>query len=559
MNKEKKNRMEMFFAFFAGTSCKKAVINVFTRKGYLTLINILSVIAVSVILTGCGNESSVATPQTGTSETSTTQSNDVHLLAINPAASVYVSAASGNDVNQGTKALPLKTIQAGIQKASALGYKDVLVQAGAYNEVVSIIPGININGGYGAKWTYSTMNTVTITGGLDASSGQYITLVTKNAATPTTIADVTVIGPTPPAATGLSSYAVYAFNANGLTLQNSAIFSGTGASGADGLNETNASLTPAPSGAAGGPAASVFLCNSTLAGAGGAGGVNGTASAATGGAGGAGGSADTACFTGLRFNLAAQPGHAGSNAASFLLPSGIGGAGGAVCTAGGAGADGYTVNGTAGFTTMATERIAGNFFDPGSGIGGTGGSATGGGGGGGSGGCDSSGNAYGAGGGGGGAGGLGGAGGSGGQGGGSSFGIFAVSSTMTVTNSHITLGTGGAGGRGGAGGTGQPGGAGGAGGAGLGAGRALNGGSGGKGGNGGSGGGGGGGLGGNAVGILEVNSSVGTTSVTYTGGTAGLGGAGGVSPGNSGASGPNGSFINMRICTGTTLPYLTCH
>ncbi|MBL9016769.1 MAG: right-handed parallel beta-helix repeat-containing protein [Myxococcales bacterium] len=61
----------------------------------------------------------------------------------------FVSAARGDDGNPGSKAMPLKTIGAGIAKAKGKGgAQSVFVAQGTYPEKVTLAPGVSVHGGY---------------------------------------------------------------------------------------------------------------------------------------------------------------------------------------------------------------------------------------------------------------------------------------------------------------------------------------------------------------------------------------------------------------------------
>ena len=61
----------------------------------------------------------------------------------------FVSAITGSDANPGTKAMPLKTIGAGIAAAKALGGAQIVfVGQGGYPEKVTLAEGISVDGGY---------------------------------------------------------------------------------------------------------------------------------------------------------------------------------------------------------------------------------------------------------------------------------------------------------------------------------------------------------------------------------------------------------------------------
>jgi len=455
---------------------------------------------------------------------------------------VHVSISSGMDSNTGSRALPMRTIQAGVDIAYFQNVYTVLVETGSYSEAVALAEGVNIEGGYDASWALSPSGVTRITGGLSTAEAKYISVEARDVSLPTTLSNLTINGPTPPWGSGKSSWAVHVVDSAGVILDHVEIVGGTGGTGAAGTAGSNATQTKAPAGAVGGNPGSPGSCSEAF-GAGGSAGTTGDSR--SGGAGGDGGKADTTCWS----NTNPTSGANGSNATTPGAGYGTGGGGGAapggVGQAGVAGKNGDP--GTPGSGGLAGEGLFDTStlsWDPG-GIA-TGGfsdgtMATGGGGGGGAGGAGTlAGGTYGGGGGGGGAGGLNaGGGGSGGSGGGASIVLFAANSSVTLNSVTITIGTGGRGGSGGAGGLGQPGGNGGAGGdtGGGSSGREKAGGDGGAGGRAGQGGGGGGGAGGDAFGTFTYNANIVETDGIHQGGSAGTGGNGGSPNGNVGETG----------------------
>ncbi len=86
---------------------------------------------------------------------------------------VYVDVASGSDSNPGTRELPKKTIQAGIDFVVAfLGTGTVKVKNGTYlqTEKLVIKEGASIEGGYDGNWVQRE-NQLTVVQGRDAQSG----------------------------------------------------------------------------------------------------------------------------------------------------------------------------------------------------------------------------------------------------------------------------------------------------------------------------------------------------------------------------------------------------
>ncbi len=474
-----------------------------------------------------------------------------------PACGIFVSTAQGAD--DGTCGLdpssPCATIGHGIARAQAESQTCLFVQAGSYNEVVTLPAAeLHIYGGYDLDWSYASRtqsgHLVTITGGFDGGTGRYLTVRAVPGAT-ASIDNLEIHGAHATGSIGgvaRSSYAVHAKQA-ALDLTGVRIIGGNGAAGSPGSNGTSASQAPAAGGSAGGNAAQyATVCDNTSRGAGGSPGINAVGSR-NGGAGGPGGTMDTNC-TLFSENYNATPGAPGFNAASYVGGgSGYRGNGGSPCAPGGNGNAGSSTNGPGGIAASPGGTLVGDYWASHDGTSGAlGGDGTGGGGGGGSGGCDSGTDSYGAGGGGGGAGGARApVAGIGGHGGGSSFGVFAIASTLTLTDVEFQRGSGAAGGSGGAGGAGQPGGSGGPGG--QGAGGSPPGGSGGTGGRGGASGGGSGGAGGSAYGVYACDGAYTPVNVSFAGGAPGSGGSGGApaAGGNSGAPGPGGSVYGAVL------------
>ncbi len=481
---------------------------------------------------------------------------------------------------------PCATISHGIVRAVQAGKQNVYVQAGTYNEVVVLLSGVNVWGGYDANWvraSYSTAgHTVTIVGKQDTTTGgdgEYLAVRAHSLIVPVTMGDLIIQAPTAQGLggnSGLDGRASYAVHANqaSLTLVRVEIIGGSGASGGTGAAGTDAVIVDAQSymsGGTGGAGAQVGdVCNDSTRGGPGAAATNtctGSPSsrAMNGGPGGQGGTEDTDCDI-FDLDLDATAGARGTNASYVLGSFGTAGAGGTgvnSCGPAGNGYGGVDANGAAGTGASAGGYVIGNgyWYATAGKPGGTGENGSGGGGGGGAGGCDTGNDSYGGGGGGGGAGGCAArGGGGGGGGGGGSFGIFAAgNSTVSASSCQIVLGTGAAGGTGGSGGRGQSGGASGQPGA-----RAANGSSpglGGAGAHGGHGGGGGGGQGGRGVGIGWTPGSTIDQTCTFTDGSAGGGGTGGVSAptapaadrdGNNGGGGSPGTVDQTRACTSTS-------
>ncbi len=97
--------------------------------------------------------------------------------SINDERAIYVDAASGDDANPGTRDLPKKTIQAGIDFViSFLGTGTVKVKNGTYLQTDKLVikQGASIEGGYNANWVQEDLvggETQTIVKGRDAANG----------------------------------------------------------------------------------------------------------------------------------------------------------------------------------------------------------------------------------------------------------------------------------------------------------------------------------------------------------------------------------------------------
>jgi hypothetical protein len=494
---------------------------------------------------------------------------------------VFVAGGGANTPTCGlTHTTPCQTIGYGVVRAATAGRNHVFVQAGVYNEVVVLVNGVNIWGGYNFGWQRASYATpghrVEIVGRQDTAAGgdgEYLAVRAHDLIVPVTLGDLVITGPDAAGdvgGDGRSSYAVHVDSAT-VRLERVAINGGAGAAGTPGTPGTNAvavDATAGMNGTRGGDGRQyTTTCDSSGRGAAGPAGTN-TCSASpstrgmNGGAGGAGGQMDTDCSV-LSLDYDARPGANGSAAShrngSFGAP-GTGGSGGETCGPTTAGGPGEVVNGGRGAGGAGGTVAGGYWYGNGGGAGGTGENGGGGGGGGGAGGCDTGTDSYGGGGGGGGAGGCAArAGGGGGGGGGGSFGVFAVGgATVTISGCTVARGAAGRGGPGGVGGRGQSGGAGNSGGAFPGS--AMPG-RGGNGGHGGHGGGGGGGQGGRSVGLAWIPGTTVTHDCTITGGAAGGGGDGGVHAptapvaerdGNDGAPGTGGTLQTTRACTSAT-------
>ena len=493
---------------------------------------------------------------------------------------------AGGGTNSSTCGLayntPCQTISFGVVRGVQAGRPNVYVQAGTYNEVIVLLNGVNIWGGYDFNWQRgpysSAAHKVTVVGAQDTTTGgdgEYLTVRAHDLIVGVTIDDMVLQGPNAQGISGSSgldgrsSYVVHT-KASTVTLSHVQIIAGTGATGGSGSSGPDASLADASAFMSGGTGGNgdefTTTCNSSSRGGAGGGGVNSCSGRATnGGNGGQGGTMDTDCGV-FSSNFDARPGDNGINAAFVTGVFGLhgnGGSGGGTCGLTSNGNPGAIANGLAGSGGGGGYLGGSNnlyWYAHAGGAGGTGENGSGGGGGGGGGGCDQGTDAYGAGGGGGGAGGCAArGGGGGGGGGGGAFGIFAVAaSTVTIDTCDLFRGNAGSGGAGGSGGRGQSGGPAGLGGSAH-PGSATPG-NGGAGAHGGHGGGGGGGQAGRSVGVVQTPDSTITGTCTQSGGAAGSTGTGGASApnapaverdGNNGGNGGAGSLESTRTCVST--------
>lgn len=432
---------------------------------------------------------------------------------------VFVSGA-GSDAGDGSKANPLKTVEAALAQA-ANGTRRVYACAGSFNEAVALPQGTSLYGGLACDkgWSWDGVQRTTLAGSPGA-----IPLRLTAGTEPIRVADVTVHA-ADAVAPGGSSIAVLVTGAIALFARCDFIAgdamdglagapggapiaqAGNGSPGASACgNKLNPPIAPI------GGAAANNSCDGTtlLAGMGGLGGIAASGNGGNGEAGdfGAGG------------------------------PSGTGDKAPPACTNGGPGAVGQ-----AGFpgkgggqedTTLGLVDEAGfHGFDGAGGLFGTNGTSGGGGGG-----SRAGLTCNGASGGAGGAGGCHGSPGLGGTAGGASIALVSLSATLDFSNVHLTVGRGGNGGDGGDGQFGQLGGSGGNGGP---AGGGVSGGcAGGSGGDGGNGGPGGGGAGGPSIGVAYVGAApTGSATVLFSGdpGLGGFGGSNGIEMGGNGISG----------------------
>ncbi|HVK71847.1 MAG TPA: hypothetical protein VM734_00950, partial [Kofleriaceae bacterium] len=341
---------------------------------------------------------------------------------------IFVAGGGSNTPTCGTSATsPCQTISYGIVRAATAGRNHVFVQTGTYNEVVVLVNGINVWGGYSFGWQrgpYSNpAHRVTITGGQDNAAGgdgEYLAVRAHDLIVPVTIGDLVIDAPNAvgvnASGNGRSSYGVHVESAT-VRLERVQILGGNGAPGSTGSTGADAALVDAQSymhGTVGGNGDEfITSCNNSSRGGGGAAGSNTCTQSPSsrpmnGGGGGAGGTMDSSCTAGLCAGSAcnARGGDNGGQAAyrngSFGAP-GSGGSGSDQCGPTTGGGVGFVQNGAGGSRQTGGTVANGYWYARGGTAGGTGENGGGGGGGGGAGGCDKGTDSYGAGGGGGGA------------------------------------------------------------------------------------------------------------------------------------------------------------
>ncbi len=472
---------------------------------------------------GPGDDGTVAHPEAGGDDggpgtcVQTDEPKDQPCL-VDEAYGVFVSTTTGTLSGAGTRASPLKTIDAAISLAVPEGGatpKRVYVCTGTYDETITIAADrdkVKVFGGFtcaSSTWTY-TGALATI-----APSTQGVPL-TLTGLTSALFADLEIDAQSAPqtapaTGSGASSIAVVANGSMGIEFRRTKLVAGNGQPGANGvLTPYTAAMLPtaadlngnAADGGSGWPSQRSHLSRWSHD--------------------------DRRQGWQLRRKgngdpgLPALGGGSGGTSAQCLAAVATGGAAGTGSGAAQNGNGAAAAGAFAGFTWQPGSGTAGADGAPGQGGGGGGAVDPGGGGGGGAGGC-------------------GGAGGGGGGGGGASAAVLSVVSSLTLTNATLVSATAG---NGGIGVSGQPGQSQGGGG-GLQAG--SDGCSGGRGGAGGAGGAGGGGAGGVSAGILYKGSAPTidmATTTNFAQGQGGTKGAGAVPGTNDGINGPTGIQVS---------------
>ncbi len=434
---------------------------------------------------------------------------------------IFVSVATGDDANPGTRDEPVRTVSRGLALAVAGDLHAIHLSVGTFPinpGPLVLVEGIGIFGGYNhaTDWSRSASNISILGGGVRAITAAGIAADTR--------LDLLTIRSANAAAAGASSMVIFATDSDGLEVSNCTIEAGNGRTATDAADAADGSDgDPGSAGEPGCEDSGGVFCTSCGQPQGGP--LGSSPCGRDGGRGGNAGRGDNAGSTGGG-GVGGTAGGAGGPGGGF--GNGVTGSNGANGATGANGAAGASsgVFAAAGYTVAG----GGNGVNGGNGNGGGGG----GGGGGGVADCDS----YGSSGGGGGGGGCSGSGATGGPGGGGSFALYLWNSDVTVRDCTIETGTGGMGGDGGDGGAGGIGGGPGSGGA-YGGGSEQddggNGAAGGRAGNGGRGGHGGGGGGGPSICVLVAGGSI--LDEFNNDFTMGLPGDGGISTGNDGQDG----------------------
>src|SRR5262249_33406048 len=251
---------------------------------------------------------------------------------------IFVAPTGGDSVTCGlTYMTPCQTISHAILRAVQTGRRNVYVQAGVYDEVVTLQSGVHIWGGYDTNWQRASRSTtgheVRIRGGFDSVDAQYMTIKAHNLIVPTTVADLVIQGPTSTGAAAGSARSTYAVHADGalLDLVRVTVQAGNGARGGDGMpgqDAPNVSPTVGMQGGQGGPAERSFdLCDNTTRGLGGGAGTNACLGGGpqNGERGGDTGTKDRDCCAGqcaiICGDCSATPGFNGADAAFFVVGS----------------------------------------------------------------------------------------------------------------------------------------------------------------------------------------------------------------------------------------------
>lgn len=217
---------------------------------------------------------------------------------------VYV-APQGDDANSGLEpGSPVRTIGAGIVLAAQQGISCVFVQAGDYPEIIHILSGITVDGGYDAKWIrgshLSPAHQTRIFGAFEIGLDRFVTVIVRDigpqtGTLPGTVSNLHIIGPDAggksSSGDGMNSYGLWVDNST-LRVVDVNIVGGRGAGGAGGAPGASPE-GQAPAGLTGFPAVNTGCNpnNSNIV----RGATNSGISSTRGGNSGAGGARDDSC------------------------------------------------------------------------------------------------------------------------------------------------------------------------------------------------------------------------------------------------------------------------
>jgi len=216
----------------------------------------------------------------------------------NEATGLFVSAAGMDSAACGTRALPCKTIGAGLTRAAALGRKTVHVASGVYLEQLVLRSGVRVIGGFDAAFVSNCSPTARDLVVVQAPATESTTVVAESLSDVATVERLTIRSkPSTLVAASESLYGVFARGTSTrVSLRDVRVVvrsGGTGAPGSAGAPGANAFGTCAPAtganGVDGSPGASAsegsfgasgYSAPRSVAGSAGAAGANGTSGGA---------------------------------------------------------------------------------------------------------------------------------------------------------------------------------------------------------------------------------------------------------------------------------------
>ncbi|MEK7315163.1 MAG: DUF1565 domain-containing protein, partial [Candidatus Eisenbacteria bacterium] len=167
---------------------------------------------------GCGKDSPTAPKNSGTSGVPDAAGN------------FFVSVATGDDANGGTKAAPFKTIQKAIDVAATGNTRaDIYVAYGTYSASIALRTRMSLHGGYsGSTWVQNLATDSTVV------SGGPVAMTGNNA--DSLLIDGFTIRSADATASGGSSIGIHLLNGSqGVVIANNKIRAGRGKAGANGV------------------------------------------------------------------------------------------------------------------------------------------------------------------------------------------------------------------------------------------------------------------------------------------------------------------------------------